>query len=269
MTAHVAVQPSVDDLAQVMAAYQEATESLRVSHEALTGEVVRLQRELAGTNAQLQRSKRLAALGEMAAGIAHEIRNPLAAIQLYANILVEDVPDLEQAATARKIADAVKGLDAIVNDVLTFSREIQPRPIDVPAGLLFERAAAAVDADVAYPDSTRIVRCDPDLMHQVLVNLLRNAADAIAELDGVIELDAAPDPDAPDQIILTVADNGLGIDEEAIDRIFNPFFTTRNTGTGLGLAIVHRIVDAHGGAITVHNHGGAVFEIRLPTGTHA
>jgi len=102
----------------------------------------------------------------------------------------------------------------------------------------------------------------------VMLNLVRNAIEAMA-LGGTIYLEAYDDPDASGQVVLAVRDTGPGIPDEAIDRIFNPFFTTRNTGTGLGLAIVHRIVDAHSGAITVHNvspaekGGGAVFEIRL------
>jgi two-component system sensor histidine kinase HydH len=267
LTSPTASDLRMDDLAQMMEAYNDAMQNLRASHEALTDEVVRLQHELASTDAQLQRSKRLAALGEMAAGIAHEIRNPLAAIKLYTSILAEDIIDLEQAQIARKIAGAVGGLDAIVNDVLTFSREINPQLVETSASQLFERAAEVVDtgaAKIHRCDGDLLLHCDPSLMHLVLVNLLRNAADAIANRAGEIELSWLADPDSPDHVILAIRDNGSGIDDQAIDRIFNPFFTTRNTGTGLGLAIVHRIVDAHGGAITVRNDDGAVFEIRLP-----
>ncbi len=266
-----ATDQRLDDLAQIIATYNQVTENLRHSHESLKGEVVRLQQELASTDAQLQRSKRLAALGEMAAGIAHEIRNPLGAIMLYADVLVGDLEavsdDAMMIGTARKISSAVKGLDAIVNDVLSFSREINPKPQPLTAAEVFMRAVEAVQMsriDVVMPEHSPLeIEADTTLLHQVMINLLRNAVDAMPD-GGTLTLDARDDPDNAQQVILTVRDTGPGIDDEAIDRIFNPFFTTRNTGTGLGLAIVHRIIDAHRGAITVHNDGGAVFEIRLP-----
>ena len=268
----------VDDLAQIIGAYNQVTEKLRQSHESLSAEIVRLQKELASTDAQLQRSRRLAALGEMAAGIAHEIRNPLAAIRLFADVLVKDLVQTEShdgsVATARKIASAVKGLDAIVTDVLTFAREMTPRPVAVGVDELLDRALAALESsgelkniNVQRSDEQETplaVLVDPALLHRVMLNLIRNAVDAMADRGGILSLGARMSPDTAEQIVMSVSDTGPGISEDAVDRIFNPFFTTRATGTGLGLAIVHRIVDAHGGSISVHNDNGAVFEIRLP-----
>ncbi len=276
----------LDDLAGIIRAYTEVTDKLQRSHEALHDEVARLQRELTGANAQLQRSKRLAALGEMAAGIAHEVRNPLAAIQLYAEMIVEDVQAVAQgrrpagalcepAETAGKIASAVRGLNGIVGDVLSFAREIRPQLREVEVSLLLDRAVslhapafAAGGIAVARDDRHRpaVVACvDPDLIVQALLNLVRNAVDAMMIAGSAqprqLTLDARGEQS---QLVLVVRDTGPGIAEAHIDRIFNPFFTTRSTGTGLGLAIVHRIVDAHGGTISVYNDGGAVFEVRLP-----
>lgn len=282
----------LDDLAQIIAAYNQVTEKLQSSHESLQNEVIRLQQELRSTNAQLQRSKRLAALGEMAAGIAHEIRNPLGAIQLYAEMLRDDIrhiasnsPDdssvTASADTATKIITAVRGLDAIVNDVLSFSREITPRQSDVAVSLMFDRAVethrpaiATHDVRIERLDESRedaatglplMVHVDAAMVQQVLVNVVRNAVEAMtgvsADQPRVLMLDARLEGA---MVVLTIADTGPGIEDATIDRIFNPFFTTRSAGTGLGLAIVHRIVDAHGGAITVHNDAGAVFEISLP-----
>ena len=282
----------LDELAQIIHAYNDAAEKLQHSHESLRNQVVRLQSQLASTNAQLQRSKRLAALGEMAAGIAHEVRNPLGAIQLYAGMLVDDLnkpptAQIDQPAmadTARKIASAVRGLDAIVSDVLTFARELSPQPVPVSVGQLFDRAldacrpmltAAGVgihrhDCQAPGDAESLWVSADMALMHQALLNVIRNAADAMSpRVNGFdasvrsagLTLDARRDES---QVVLTVRDTGPGIKEADIDRIFNPFFTTRNTGTGLGLAIVHRIVDAHSGTISVHNDRGAVFELSLP-----
>lgn len=270
----VSVPPQLDGLSQIIEAYNQVTDNLQRSHDALRREVLRLQEQLASTDAQLQRSRRLAALGEMAAGIAHEIRNPLAAIHLYARMLVEDLPaDSDTQRTASRIASAVRGLDAVVTDVLTFAREMQPRPRELEATAMLERAVEAHRPAIAQQhvtvridaDEDLIVAADPELMQQALLNLVRNAVDAMACTDGdvdrVLTLAARLDQG---RIVLTVRDNGPGIDEDKIDRIFNPFFTTRSTGTGLGLAIVHRIVDAHSGAISVHNDSGAVFELLLP-----
>ena len=311
--AHIAAsEPGdrTDDLAQIMRAYNEVTQKLQASHESLKSQVVRLQSELVSTNAKLQRSKRLAALGEMAAGIAHEIRNPLGAIQLYAGMLVEDLePDRapthdtgQMQETAVKIASAVRGLNAIVEDVLSFARELSPSPRLVEVGRLFDRVVEACSpiigsvgvavcrADRQSGADDLRVEADPTLLQQTLLNLIRNAVDAMSEtaspggeggggrgegrMQGrgsqeargesagrVLTLDAYSEGG---QVVMIVRDSGPGIAEADIDRIFNPFFTTRNTGTGLGLAIVHRIIDAHSGAISVHNDGGAVFSLSLP-----
>ncbi len=274
-TTQAAPVDRLDDLAQIIRAYNEVTDNLQRSHEALRAEVARLQRELASTDAQLQRSKRLAALGEMAAGIAHEIRNPLAAIALYARMLVEDLQQPPEEITWRscgevagKIASAVRGLDAVVNDVLTFARELRPRRLAVYASQLFDRALEAhrpaIDATgvriVRHDSDELLIDVDADLMQQAILNVIRNAVDAMPD-GGTLTLQTRVEES---QVALVIRDTGPGIADVDIDRIFNPFFTTRSTGTGLGLAIVHRILDAHHGTITVHNDGGAVFELILP-----
>lgn len=265
----------VAELTQIIEAYNSVTERLQQSHETLTAEVKRLQSQLASANAALQRSKRLAALGEMAAGIAHEVRNPLASIALYARMLEQDLSNQpEQRDVASKIAAAVRGLDGIVNDVLTFSREMSLSPHAAPAPAVLSRAIEAVkplleEAGVEVideADEDHTLRHDPELLHQALVNIIRNAAQAMHQAAPPRRLILRSETDEA-AARLIVADTGPGISDEAVDRIFNPFFTTRDTGTGLGLAIVHRILDAHGGSIAVHNDletGGAVFTLTLP-----
>ncbi|MBX2852189.1 MAG: HAMP domain-containing histidine kinase [Phycisphaeraceae bacterium] len=274
--------PRLDDLAQIVEAYSAVTERLQSSHERLQDEVVRLRRELNSANAQVQRSRRLSALGEMAAGIAHEIRNPLAAIQLYAGMAAEDLevegPSAKDEAlgNVRKIASAVRGMSAIVNDVLSFSRGTEPERVRVDASEILDRviAANAPGIDQARVDVVRKdlgrgpldVFADPGLLQQALLNLVRNAVDAMAGADGSRVLTLGVERDEVG-VLLSVSDTGPGVSEDCLDRIFNPFFTTRSTGTGLGLAIVHRIADAHGGSIAVHREpmrGGAVFVLSLP-----
>ena len=273
---------AANDLREIIEAYHAVTERLQHSHETLQSEVLRLREELASADAQLQRSKRLAALGQMAAGIAHEVRNPLGAIGLYAEMIEQDARQLHGAqqlgSTAAKIQDAVRGLSGIVHDVLNFARPLEIRARQVSLRDVLQRAAEAhrpvaqqhgIDLAVGFTHDES-VRLDADLMHQALLNLVRNAVDALAAFDAAevkrVRLSASVDP-ADRCVTIRVADTGPGIDDDTIDRIFNPFFTTRSTGTGLGLAIVHRIVDAHAGSIAVHRdpaHGGATFTLTLP-----
>ena len=170
----------------------------------------------------------------------------------------------------------MRGLDGIVNDVLAFSREIEPRlaPVDLHdlAAQAIERhrpeldrVAVTVELAQDLAGTAAIADADTHLLGQALLNLIRNAVDAMADRPvrrlavGVRVLD--------DVAQITIADSGPGSAEDAVDRIFNPLFTTRDTGTGLGLAIVHRILDAHAGGIAVHNDpatGGAVFTRTFP-----
>lgn len=279
----------IDDLRDLMRSVAETTERLETTHTALQNQVERLQRELSEANAQLQRSRSLAALGEMAAGIAHEIRNPLGSIQLYVQALADDLRERpEQAKLCEKVERAVVGLDAIVRDVLSFARDTTIHPRKTSAAELFDRAidgcgTLTAGAEIVVQREVEADCCleaDPGLMAQALSNLLRNAIEAVSlrrERGGkqklcVIRLLAqkrsvcCPDGTRAPRVVLCVEDNGPGIAPDIVKRMFNPFFTTRKTGTGLGLAIVHRIVDAHGGHINVASakpHGARI-EVSLP-----
>lgn len=267
--------PRLDELLRIIETYNQVAVKLEQTHQTLTEEVRRLQAQLASANAELGRSKRLTALGEMAAGIAHEIRNPLASIQLYATLIEKDLADRPpQQELARKIGLAVRGLEGIVGDVLTFARELKLRRRPHEVSAMLDRAVEAVgplveqakiEVRYAVEPEGLTLDCDGELLHQALVNLVRNAAEAMEQTGGTLMLGAA-EGDAG-WVRVAVRDTGPGISDEAIDRIFNPFFTTRATGTGLGLAIVHRIIDAHGGSIAVENalDGGAVFTLSLPS----
>jgi signal transduction histidine kinase len=259
---------SATDLAELMASFNDVTSKLERTHAQLRGEVRRLSDELREANEALQRSKRLAALGEMAAGIAHEVRNPLGSIGLYARMLEEDLADRPECrGVATKIGSAVRGLDAVVGDVLTFAKEIRVRSFPGGAHELFQRAveacgaeAAGLDVRIDVPEDIAFEH-DPGLIHQALVNVIRNACDASRASGGsAICLSARKgsvdpsDPDPTPGVVLSVRDRGDGFRPEAIERVFNPFFTTRAAGTGLGLPIVHRIVDAHGGRVVVFNN---------------
>lgn len=275
---------SARDLAELMAAFNEVTAKLHESHERLQGEVARLHGELQAANAQLERSRRLAALGEMAAGISHEVRNPLGSIRLYARMLEEDLRDRPtEREVAGKIQRAATALDGIVGDVLSFAREFRPDRGRLVAREVFERAVEACDprSNVAWRgievvlggDLGLVFEGDAGLVQQALVNVVRNAMEAIVEggPTGRVTLAASWEADG---VVLAVRDTGPGVTPEVVSRMFNPFFTTRGTGTGLGLAIVHRIVDAHGGVVRVRNNSeragggarGASVELVFPRG---
>lgn len=255
------------DLAELITEFNAVTSRLQEAHESLTGEVQRLKGELSEKNRQLERSRRLAALGEMAAGIAHEVRNPLGSIRLYAKMLEEDLVDRPtERSAATKIGTAVRGLDGVVSDVLHFAREMRLDIVECSAGELFDDALSEC-AEIVGPmggsggvggvgvevsGGSVMVPCDQAHIRRALVNLIRNAAEAMrsaSDVPGVIRLVAETfeDEDGRSWVALRVRDSGPGVPEEVRERMFNPFFTTRATGTGLGLAIVHRITDAHGG----------------------
>lgn len=278
---------SMDDLRDLMESVTQTTQRLQATHVALHDQVARLQQELADANAALRRSQALAALGEMAAGIAHEVRNPLASIQLYAQMLGEDLLDRPpQAEICGRITRAVVTLDAIVRDVLSFARETRLDAQPTTSFDLFDAALHACAAliaghgvTVALEEEPRLaLPADFGLMTQALSNIIRNAIEAMLDhpsADGErmhLRLWAQRrrwrDAGGRSQmrIALCVQDSGPGIPDDVRDRIFNPFFTTRKTGTGLGLAIVHRIIDAHGGHIQIDNvkpHGARI-ELCLP-----
>lgn len=274
-----------EDLRALVGGLDGAMRELGRTHERLHAEVARLQSELAEANRQLSRSRELAALGEMAAGIAHEVRNPLASIELYAQMLVEDLADRpEQQSIGERIRRAVADLDAVVRDVLLFAREMRVRPEPVEAEVVVARAIAACDGilsrcrcAVHVHAAAEPMRLDADamLLAQAFANVVRNAAEIMAEhgtADPRIEIgiDTRRVRLGAGQrvrcVIVSMRDHGPGIPPEVVHRMFNPFFTTRPTGTGLGLAIVQRIVDAHGGLIAVSSApgGGALVEFRLP-----
>ena len=264
----------IDDLGEIIMAYSGVTERLQQSHEELTQQVARLQMELSEKNRLLERRNRLAALGEMAAGMAHEIRNPLGGIQLYSSILAKELDDRpESLQLVQKIAGGVKLLDGLVSQVLQFTREITANVTTTDLAAVIDQAVEYASAslqmrgvicDVSGPRPLPVT-VDPMLIGQAVLNLILNAAEAI-DGQGVVNVRfGLPLEDEARQLYLVITDTGPGIPGEVLDKIFNPFFTTKESGTGLGLAIVHRVVEAHDGTITASNieRSGAKFEIRI------
>lgn len=261
----------VDEMGRIILAYSEAADRMQQAQDELTRRVEQLQIELGEKNKQLERRNRLAALGEMAAGIAHEIRNPLGGIKLYTSLLKSDVADRpDSTRTLGKISNAIGRMESIVSQVLYFAREIRAMPCDCDVAELIQeaielarsrKADAAIEVRCSGPGSMRS-RIDPNLMTQALLNLLINAMDACGE-SGTVEVTYAVEDGGKTRI--RIEDSGPGLPADVIDKVFHPFFTTKADGTGLGLAIVHRIIEAHEGSIEAKNRdvGGARFELTV------
>lgn len=264
------VQAARQDLLEMLGAYTEVANRLQESHQRLQGEVTRLREELAAKNRELRRRERLASLGQMAAGLAHEIRNPLGAIALYATMLEQDlVQSPEQVQTVRKIATAVNGLNRLVTNILEFARSREPSRRMVAFSQVLSLALPTVAAlletrkvDLRLPRQDVTLFADAEDLARAIGNLLRNSVEAV-ELGGhiVLQMRSAGRGAA----VLWVEDDGMGVAPELAERVFEPFVTTRHSGTGLGLAIVHQIVEAHGGRIRLRRSrlGGAKFSLRI------
>jgi PAS domain S-box-containing protein len=218
--------------------------------------------------ARLLHSERLSALGEMAARIAHEVRNPLVSIGAAAQVVVEEIPpESPVGGEVRAIAREVRRLDAIVSDFLRFAR---PRRAERRAVDLAPVVRESVDLVRGKGHQLRLetdeplwAQCDPDGIKQVLLNVLLNAVEASPS--GLVECEARR---VSDQAVLTVADRGPGVPDSARRRVFDPFFSTKTRGTGLGLAVSKQIVDEHHGRIRLlqRRGGGTRVVIELPIG---
>jgi signal transduction histidine kinase len=228
---------------------------------------------------------RLAALGEMAAAIAHEVKNPLAGIEVMAGLLRRRLSGQPEAqATLTDIINEAKMANAIVIEVLDFVRPIRLQVEPVPIARTLHDAVHGAEALVPrrgtqlridVPDSLPSIEGDSGQLRQLFTNLVSNAFEAL-DGRGTVTLTAqyVPGDDSPGSdglgaiptVVVDVADDGVGIRDDLQDRIFNPFFTTKPRGSGLGLAIVRKIVDAHDGRISVASppSGGARFRVVLP-----
>ncbi len=259
-------------LPAVLEAYVVAATRLEQTHAVLQEEVARLRAELASKDRELETRRRLAALGELAAGVAHEVRNPLGAIQLYSGLLRDECARQQVEPAVRlldKIEAGIQAIEAVVQDTLALAPRSQQRAV-CDLGETVRRAAEAVqrsvrergiDLVVSLPDERVPVEADARGLQRVLINLLTNAAEA-SPSGARIELRAAA---AGDTATLRVLDQGRGLPDEFRHRIFEPFFTTKADGTGLGLSIAHRLVEAYGGRLAAENRPtvGAVFTITL------
>lgn len=226
--------------------------------------------ELKALAEQAELRKRLSSLGEMAAGIAHELRNSMGVITGYTRLLERKV-DEPAMENVRSISREVSVMDRIITDFLSFARPRDLTLVDVELSPLVRECIASytaahegVSLRVEVPGGL-FVRADDVQLRQALGNLIGNAYEAMHEGGGMLSIAAARQRQ---HIVITVADTGHGIDESIKERIFHPFFTTKEKGTGLGLAVVHRIISSHGGELDVlaNEPRGTIFRVTLPAG---
>lgn len=228
--------------------------------------------DLRESQEHLRRVERLSVLGEVAAGLAHEIRTPLAgvkgALEIIASRVAAGTPEAEFAALGEK---ELNRLDRLVSDFLAYARPRRPDLRDATLGELIEHGAALLQSkadsrglvlEIERPARPPAVRIDPGQMQEVFMNVLSNAIEA-SPAGGCVRIRETSEPGWN---IIQVIDEGPGIDAEHLPRIFEPFFTTKDKGTGLGLAISSRIVSAHGGEIDARPNAGCgtTVRIRLP-----
>lgn len=264
---------ATSELHEVLRGYVDIAQRLQRTDEALRCEVVRLRRELASKDRELERRRRLAALGELAAGVAHEVRNPLGALQLYSGLLRNECHRIEPALRLiEKMEAGIRVIEGVVQDTLALAprscnltrrrlRTIVERAQDVCLGKL---RSGQVTLRTHYDDPEVQVLVDEDGLQRALVNLIVNAAEA-SPAHGVVTVQVGREQNR--QVEVRIADDGPGLPGDVLDRIFDPFFTTKPNGTGLGLTIAHRLIEAQGGRLTARNRpeSGAEFVLELLT----
>jgi len=246
---------------------------------AYRGMIAPLRHQLTESQATIARQEKLASLGVLAAGVAHEIRNPLTAIKFRLFSLRKVLPPGDAESEDAAVIDSeINRLERIVKDFLQFARPSEPELVVIPvprllqevSGLLrpqFDRSGIELHLENSEP---AWIRADTQQIKQVLINLLQNAADS-AGRGGVITLRSRHDPRSSrngdtGNVALEVEDNGKGIPLEVQKRLFDPFFTTKRGGSGLGLPIAARIVEKHGGELRYQTelHRGTTFRVVLP-----
>lgn len=240
---------------------------------ALIGRELQLRRKNQEAQLQLENSQKLSMVGQMAAGVAHEIKNPIASIKGAIEILCDgSTPEKDKDEFRQIVGKETQRIDRTLKDFLEFARPREPRferlnlSDTVKAGVRqIEANASRVGITLSHSIEPDVyVRGDAEKIHQVMLNLLLNAIEA-SPGGGRIEVGVSREKNGA---TITVRDHGKGIPDDIADRIFDPFYTTKSSGSGLGLAIVRQIVENHGGSVGIDESGsgGTTFRVRLPLG---
>lgn len=260
----------LDNLKTMFQTFMEATQDLQKTQTILQKKVEDLTLELEEKNRKLRKKERLAEIGSMAASIAHEIRNPLGGIELFAS-LIKRTTTIKEQELCDKILSGVSRLNRIVEDLLNYAKDFNPIKEIIVSKNFVDSLKDYIQADlekhraelkVSIVGAASEFYGDRGMLFQVFLNLLKNAAQAVPN-NGIVYWSFNR---VDNGVLICVEDNGEGVREDICSKIFQPFFTTKSTGSGLGLAIVHRFIEAHNGQIVLKNSefGGAKFEVFLP-----
>lgn len=257
-----------------------STSTLRDADGTPTGTIIVFQdlTEVRALQSEVERQRHLAAIGNLSAAIAHEVRNPLAAISGSVELLKHSIPsdDAESEMLMSIVIRETERLNGLISDFLEYARphRVQRRLVDVVDLIRSTADSVRVDRDLTGDVEVRVesdigrpldVRVDPDRIQQVLWNLMRNACEATRGHGDSVLVRVHIDEDDP-VLVVAIEDSGPGFAPEALENLFVPFFTTKDSGTGLGLATCHRLVTAHGGLLQAENRtsGGARLTMVLP-----
>jgi signal transduction histidine kinase len=265
-----ASQESVASLLGLIERFNDSTSKLETRHVELLSEVAELQEQLRKKDEQVKRSERLAMLGETAAGLAHEIRNPLGAITLFVSMLRRDLRDRPESLELLDQVDrSIRSLDGVVSNVLHFaqSKRLIVSPINVHSIVqeLQQHFSSLYSPQSQFDvqlSGNPYIKADEQGVRQCLYNIILNALQAVS-FAGAIKIVVA-DSESSDGVSITISDDGPGVPEPIMGRLFEPFTSGRREGTGLGLSIVRRIVEGHGGVVSAKNTPSAEFTIFLP-----
>lgn len=254
---------------------------IRDSNENTIGavEVFRDLSEIRELEMRLRNADKLAAIGAMAACIAHEIRNPLNGIEGFSALLARDLEDSDpKKKLVKNIIQGTKNLNKTVTELLVFARPIKLKLADYPISEILDKTLFFVTEDLKqkaignihirkeYNVDKDIVKCDPEKLQQAFLNLCLNAVQSMVYGGDLTVFTCTVEDDTCRGIQVGIKDTGIGIKKEVIHKIFDPFFTTKQEGTGLGLAIVNRIIEAHSGKIFIESAEGkgTTFYVNLP-----
>ena len=258
------------NLVEVMERFNESSSKLELRHTALMQEVEDLREQLRAKDEEIKRSERLSVLGETAAALAHEVRNPLGAISLFVSMLKGDLAERPQSLDlVEEIEKSISSLNQVVSNVLHFAKnnKLHLSPINLHSVVqeVAQHFTSLYGATAMISVSVKgnpFIIADPQALRQCLYNLITNSLQVTGFSGSILIGVSDAYPEGP--VTLVVRDNGPGIPSEIFPRLFEPFASGRREGTGLGLSIVKRIVVAHGGEISAKNTPGAEFTVVLP-----
>ncbi|MGA3207180.1 MAG: ATP-binding protein [Syntrophales bacterium] len=253
---------------------------MRAEHGEIIGEVFILRdiTRVEKLEEMAKRTEKLIAMGEMAANIAHEMRNPLGSIELFASLLIKDMKDKRHEGRLSQIVTSVKNMDNKISNLLLFTTQKHPMIRKVNLHRIVKEVLQFSDPIIKQEDISLSVKYsgiepyvsgDAEMLKQVFLNILLNAIQAMTD-GGRLGIETVVSPlcleDGVRSVEVRISDTGVGITRDNLKKIFDPFFSTKERGSGLGLAIVHNIVHAHNGSIDVESREreGTVFSITLP-----